>query len=684
MSRSFEQEKKSIIQIIEDAKSQVRIDAAVAADEKAAANPDEADIWKHTPVSPREFIKSPHFVNDKENLIWPAIIEDMEIVFSKDDKFGRKSYFPNVHFFLDDEGIGSGKSTKASLFNAYIAHLILSLRNPLAYFGLFSSSILVMNVAPTEGKAKDIVFSKTMAIIKRCAWFRETNNMPEPRLRSMLKFYAHLNTQGMTEKELQELDRLERMGKADTMPTLIIAPGSSAISAVTGADLFVGVIDEACSDDGFETQYEDKAGPIISNMDERRISRFHDDGMIMAISSAGHEERWMEREITRVEVFRKVNNIPDDEPITEMDGRRYLIRRRPSYESNPHYQQYFDRGETFTYVAQRETDEGVILEDKLEIPNVFQEKFLRQPEDSLRNICAISTISVHRWITDWQGLISQINQERSDPCPDNGPDNPLTVQMVKGMLPPTWNGDGNLFYYAHVDLATGGTSSSGKDGCGIAIAHRGEDRIKGDIKMAQVVLDLSVRLKTHGKSTRKETESGSVIKASESEIKLAEVRDFLIWCHQQRGFKFAKITFDGWQSLDSVQILTDMGYLCDQEPVTNDDFDTLADVWYDGRFDTYYDKHAMWEMRRLERKKNGKIEKSPGSSDDEIECIAKVVRHVVEGEMPEIKKKRARGFATGGVASQPRMPNLPVTKAVVFPGASSTGMPQLPGLPRKR
>jgi hypothetical protein len=238
-------------------------------------------------------------------------------------------------------------------------------------------------------------------------------------------------------------------------------------------------------------------------------------------------------------------------------------------------------------------------------------------------------------------------------------------------------------------LATGGTTSSNKDGCGIAVAHRGEDIIRGEgaqqIKMPKVILDLAIRLKTHGKSTRQESESGgSIVRASESEIKLAEVRDFLIWCHRERGFRFAKITFDGWQSLDSVQILSDLGYLCGQEPVTNDDFDTLADVWYDGRLDTYYDKHALWEMRRLERKKNGKIEKSPGSSDDEIECVAKVVRHVVEGEMPEIKKKRATGFATGGLAGKMRMPALPMTKAVVFPHAKNSGMPQLPGLPRKR
>jgi hypothetical protein len=688
MTKAFDQEKKSIIQIIEDAKAQVRLQSAV--DSQQLEEADATDIWKHDAVSPKEFIKSAHFINDKQGLIWPAIIEDMEVIFSKRDKFGRKSYFPSVHYFLDDEGIGSGKSTKSAIFNAYMAHILLSLRDPLAYFNLFSSSLLFMNVAPTESKAKDIVFSKTMNFINRCAWFRETHNLPEPRLKSMLKFYGHINTQGITERELQELDRLERTGKADTMPTLIIAPGSSAISAVTGADLFMGMVDEACSDDGFETQNEDKAGPIISNMDERRVSRFHDEGMVMAISSAGHEERWMEQEITRVEVFRKMNNIPDSEPITEMDGRRYLVRRRPSYKANPIYNGYFERGDTFTYVAQRETEEGIILEDKLEIPNVFQEKFLREPETSLRNICAISTISVHRWITDWNGLISQINQERSDPCPDNGPDNPLTIQMVKASLPPTWYGNGNTFYYAHIDLATGGTSSSNKDGCGIAIAHRGEDLTRGEgdqkIKMSKVVLDLSIRLKTHGKSTRQNTENGAIVRASESEIKLAEVRDFLIWCHQDRGFKFAKISFDGWQSLDSVQILSDLGYLCDQEPVTNDDYDTLAEIWYDGRLDTYYDKHALWEMRRLERKKNGKIEKSPGSSDDEIECVAKVVKHVVEGEMPEIKKKRATGFATGGLAGRHRnqAPPLPMTKAVVFPGARGGGMPQLPGLPRKR
>jgi hypothetical protein len=140
-------------------------------------------------------------------------------------------------------------------------------------------------------------------------------------------------------------------------------------------------------------------------------------------------------------------------------------------------------------------------------------------------------------------------------------------------------------------------------------------------------------------------------------------------------------------SLGTIQTLTAMGYLCERDPVANSSFDTMIDLWYDDRLDIFEDVHALWELRKLEKKANGKIEKSIGSSDDEIECLAKVCELCVEGELPEIRKPRARGMTAMGMSGKPSLPNhnMPSmqgsprnTHFQPIPMPNRGGMPKLP------
>jgi len=56
----------------------------------------------------------------------------------------------------------------------------------------------------------------------------------------------------------------------------------------------------------------------------------------------------------------------------------------------------------------------------------------------------------------------------------------------------------------------------------------------------------------------------------------------------------------------------------------------------------------LYEAKRLEDK-GVKVEKSIGSTDDEIECVAKVCENAVIGELPKtLMSPRAVGFASKG------------------------------------
>ncbi|KKK42931.1 hypothetical protein LCGC14_3169290, partial [marine sediment metagenome] len=120
----------------------------------------EQDIWKETPVSPREFFISPDFVNDTRDPyapgteVWPVVREDIEHIFSGPDKFGNSSYFPICNTYLNVSGYGVGKSAGVAWIDTYYTYLLLNLKDPRKYYGL-KATFLFLNVAPTEAKAND-------------------------------------------------------------------------------------------------------------------------------------------------------------------------------------------------------------------------------------------------------------------------------------------------------------------------------------------------------------------------------------------------------------------------------------------------------------------------------------------------------------------------------------------------
>jgi hypothetical protein len=209
-------------------------------------------------------------------------------------------------------------------------------------------------------------------------------------------------------------------------------------------------------------------------------------------------------------------------------------------------------------------------------------------------------------------------------------------------LPDWFVGDPGHYYYCHVDLGTGGTKGSGRDACGLAIGHRGEDVERNGIILPSVVIDLSIRFKASGKKmVVHSTEGGKTTsKKKGEEIDISAVREFILRLGYDKGFNFAKITYDGFQSLETLQTFEKMGYLAEKVGCTKDSWDNMRTMWYDNRIDIFYDNWLLYEMNKLEDK-GAKVDHAVGASNDEGECVARVIEMAVEGELPVIKKPRA-------------------------------------------
>lgn len=562
----------------------------------------ERTPWREKPPSPHEFIHSRDFLG-RPNL-YPAIQEDMEIIFSGPD------YMPICEIFLDDEGLGSGKSVKMSAIASYLITWVLHLWDIEKYFKLEEglTKLAIYNMAPNAKVAKDIVFSRYQNLLVNMKWFRDNGITIDRRIESQIVF--------------------------ENKP-LVIRPGNSSQAFDTGYDTFGGMIDECAADGGFETKDKDNFQDLFEGMNSRRKSRFVDcphKGLIVCASSAGTENRAFEKMMTEAELIYLDNPQynPKTDPVQLGGGMgKVLIRRRSSFDANPHHQKYFTTGQYFEHTVARELKGGRKINYRVKITNEYRRPFDTNPHKVLRNMCAIPSLAISQFFSEWDKVLACVElSQRVDPYPNKIDEYGFLVEVsppqVWRDLPDHFHGIQGVLYYCHVDLALSG------DGCGLAIGHRGPNRDYNGLPQPTVVIDLALCFQ------------GSIA----NKIKIAEVKQFLIDMAIKRRFRFGKITFDNFQSAGTIQELQEMKYDVEKKSVTKESFEVLMELLYDSRVDWYYDEWALGEAKRLEDKGNI-VEKSIGSTDDEIECVARVCEEAIGGKpLENLPQQRAYGFSS--------------------------------------
>lgn len=169
-------------------------------------------------------------------------------------------------------------------------------------------------------------------------------------------------------------------------------------------------------------------------------------------------------------------------------------------------------------------------------------------------------------------------------------------------------------YAIHGDMALNG------DRAGIAMSHirkweRKEWRtVHGEVLEPRAVVKMDFAL----------TLSADLSVDPPREVQLRWFRS-LIWQLINRGFAIERVTMDGWQSLDTLQILEARGI--ETERVSCDVpqtqvWKTFGDLMYDGRFEGYYDELLINEVRGLRQLPNGKVDHADGGSKDMIDAVA--------------------------------------------------------------
>jgi hypothetical protein len=460
------------------------VDPARIADELAwlIANP----AFEERPATIREFM-GPDYLNI-EGKVRDAIMVELETIIGDSVDSTRIAKFALA---MITGGIGIGKTTVASIVLPYLAHWVLCLKDPQDFFGLLPGSRIAFMQMSTSGKqAEEVVFGDIKARIEFSPWF-STKYPYDHAFKKQLRFPKDI----------------------------WILPGDSAETTFEGYNILGGILDEA--DSHKVTQNKDYAEIGYTTIYSRITSRFGDRGFLLVIGQMKKGNGFAAKKYN--EFKKNPNAYAVRMSIWESFGWGRFLKPDGSHDS-------------FWYDSKRhEIVPGGVPElvanneHLIEVPNLYRQDFVNNPEKALRDLAGIPPASgspfialtyrieecSQRWETRYPGFSTPV-----DP---------------RGKIEPWFVGKDSIRRVGHIDLAYSGDG----DALGLAMGHVPEMvEIEGELK-PYIVIDLLLRL--HAPAGK--------------EIFLGDVRRIIYDLRGERKFRITKVTMDGFQSTDTRQQL---------------------------------------------------------------------------------------------------------------------------------
>ena len=489
-------------------------------------------------------------------------------------------------YLLDDFTV-THNSFKTSIIATYFQHLFLCMYCPQAYFGIDKSSkIAIMNMSISEMNARKVIFSEITSKIDNCKWFQERPwdradaRVPDPICKSELRF------------------------KNNTF----IIPGSSSWRTAVGYNIAVGIMDEAGA--MRKTDNSDQAEDIYLALQRRLGSRFESKGAIIIAGSPLYENDFLESKLKEGQ----------NDPTSRVMARRRNLwdSKYPDWDGDFFYIDTVDRIFLDKEIDKNKLIIGKILkgikdtdtENILKVPHVpfLFKSFRANVTKALRDFGGQPSASINSFFEAPKMIMERANKARTE--------SPLDIHgKFKDWFKPIAP---DAFHSVHIDLAISG------DACGVALGHYDGLTEEGGIK---VYIDLMIRL----------------VGSKENRIEISKVRDY-IFSLTYLGFNIGLITYDGFQSADSIQILEKKGYTAELLSVdrTMGPYTDLKECINENRLDYYYlptnsHNHREWtpseafvkECMKLEEIEGKKIDHPPKMTKDVADAVCGVVHNIV-------------------------------------------------------
>jgi hypothetical protein len=522
--------------------------------------------YKAPPVSPEQFLLDPFYLG-LEGQVYPKVLDEYIEICSRK--------YQEVVF---TGSIGSAKTSLALWVTAYQLYLVSLLEDPQKVFGLdHASEILFILQSLNEKKAVNLNFGRFKTLIKKSPYFA-----------------THFPHNAGLESELQFPNRvIVRPVSGDVAATI----GENVMSAIIDELNFMAVVENSKQASEAEGTYN-QAVALYNSIARRRKSRFmlqgKTAGMLCLVSSKKYPGEFTDQ---RIEAAQR------DATIYVYDKRTWDVFPEDRF-----------TGEWFPIFIGDLAHKPKILDDEDEvpqnqqhlldwIPEEYREDFETDIINALRDIAGKATRATNPFFTSPEKVAAAFGTRKSVLS--------LTdcdfVNSTPLIYPKRFK-DKERFRWVHLDLSISGDCTG--VACGYVSDFKTVER-GGQVEKLPMI-DYDFLLRVHPPRG--------------GEILYFKIRS-LIYKLQELGLNIRWISFDSFQSRDSIQVLRQKGFSTgllsmDKELLP---YDTLKTAIYDGRVSAPEHETAHEELISLERDlKKGKVDHPPQGSKDVGDAMAGV------------------------------------------------------------
>lgn len=539
--------------------------------------------WRRPVVDLDEFLFSGAYLNIDRQDVYPGVLEALHDIDS--DKYDE---------VIEKGAIGIGKSFLANLAMARDLYKLSCMRSPQATYGTAKGSPIVFTIQSVRLKtAQTAVFEEFGRFVRNSPYFQQKFRY-DPLITSQMVFREH---------------------------NIRIMPVSSSGSAVISMNVIGGQMDElnfmqktlkSKSSQADDQGSFDQAKQLYNTLAARRKSRFTHrsnlPGALYLISSSRFPD-----DFTEIKAAQAESNGGNDPRIYVFEGSQWSVKGRHRFSDEEFEVQIGN--ETYPSKVLKEGEKPNAGCQVIQVPVDFKMDFERDVEGSIRDMAGMTTLSTHPFFTQREKIT-----EANELAKKYGYLNPLSIEEAEFSIGlPTPN---KLFLrtdvkqprIAHLDLGIS------KDACGIAIAHLAGHRVElhknevtGRVEpliLPVIAYDIVLR----------------VVPPLGGEIQLDSIRKFLRQLNSKYGLNIKWVTTDGFQSVDTRQILSKQGFIPGYTSVEKiEPWNTFRDAIYDGRVLLPLNNFLRKELNEVERTlTNGnkeKVDHRPNGTKDVADAV---------------------------------------------------------------
>lgn len=542
------------------------------------------ELWKvdyeEIPVSIDRFLEDDMYMGkvfQNGKLIYPFWRDQLRYIFEENPD--------NAFEIIISGAIGTGKSTISAIGMMYLIYRTLCLKDPQKFYGLTANSpIVFVCLNLTLELAYNGLYSMIVEAIKLSPWFQE------------------------------KVDIRGRYDFSIEFPKNLQLITASNVQHTIGKNVLGCIMDElnfSNAPKGSKNSVLDMYRNIRRRLESRFLKQGRIPGFLFLVSSKNTEYDFLEQYI---------QTIKDNKTAYLIDKAVYDIKPPETYVGTKFKVAVGDKTKSSRIISDQE-DINTILElgyKVIEVPTEYRIAFEQDINDALKDIAGISSVSTSKLIPYAGKIEACINKSRNSPLLVDEITLSLdTKESIKDYLDDLriLKKDLHIPRFGHIDIGIKG------DSLGFCLVHAANtvsvERYSKDGKILSFLenkyqADLELRVRP----------------LSGSEVPLYKIREFILYLVTSLGINIQMLTFDGFQSSDSIQLLKTAGMNVGLLSVdrTDEQYLNLRSCILEGRLDLYDQPTLIKELYELDHDiKNKKVDHPIDGSKDISDALCGAV-----------------------------------------------------------